>query len=327
MDNTGINFWKMRHVFVTGGTGLLGGWLIDDLLSNGARVTCLVRDWVPASRLFTGGSFQRVNIVRGELEDYGTLVRILSEYEIESVFHLAAETTSNRSSSSPLSVFNSNIRGTWNILEACRSLGEQVQRIIIASSAKAYGPQSELPCIEDTPLQGRYPYDVSKSCSDLIALSYFHTYRSPVAIARCANLFGGGDLNFNRLIPGTIRSTMLGDAPIIRSHGKFVRDYLYVKDAVRGYVKLAERLPDEATAGQAFNFSSEKALTVLDVAQLILKLMHREKLQPVILNQVVQEIQTQKLDSKKARHMLAWRPEFSIEAGLQETIDWYRHNL
>ena len=327
MENTAQDFWKMRRAFVSGGTGLLGCWLIDELLLRGAKVTCLVRDWTPASRLFTEGTFQKVNIVRGELEDYLTLARILNEYEIDSVFHLAAQTNVDNSTRSALSTFESNIRGTWNILEACKMLGEQVHRIVIASSAQAYGTSSELPYTEEMPLQGCYPYDVSKSCADLIARAYIYTYQTPIAILRCSNLYGGGDLNFNRIIPGTIRSILAGEAPVIRGDGKPVREFLYVKDAIRALIGVAERLPEEKIFGQSFNVSSEQPLSVLAVVQLILDLMHEDRLQPVVLNQVVPEIQVQQLDCKKAHSMFNWRATYTLKAGLQETIDWYRFNL
>jgi len=320
-------FWKNRRVFVTGPTGLLGSWLVEELLGRGAEVTCLVRDWVPRSRLNESDTMLRVNVVHGEMEDFALLLRALNEYEIDTVFHLGAQTIVGTASRSPLSTFESNIRGTWNLLEACRGCAKLIERVVVASSDKAYGAHDRLPYTEDTPLQGRYPYDVSKSCTDLIALSYFHTYGTPVAVTRCGNLFGGGDLNFNRLIPGTIRSVLQDERPIVRSDGTFVRDYFYVRDAVNAYLQLAERLPDERFVGQGFNFGTETPLSVLDLVNRILTLLDRPTLVPIILNEANHEIPKQYLDCSKAKRMLGWEPGYSLEEGLLETSDWYRNYL
>ena len=324
MAETSRPFWARRRVFVTGATGLLGSSMVGDLLRCGADVTCLVRDWVPSSRLLAGGDAARTNIVGGDLLDLDLLVRALNEYEIDTVFHLGAQTIVGTAARSPLSTFESNIRGTWNLLEACRLNAKQVQRVIVASSDKAYGEHERLPYTEATPLQGRFPYDVSKSCADLIALSYFHAYRVPVAVTRCGNLWGPGDLNFNRLIPGTIRSALLGEPPIIRSDGTFRRDYFYVRDAVIAYLTLAERMIDGAFSGDAFNFGNEQPVTVLECVDLILKAMQRQDLKPVILNEASGEIPDQFLDCGKARTRLGWRPQFTFESGLAETVPWYR---
>lgn len=320
-------FWRERNVFVTGASGLLGSWLTEELVRRGARVTCLVRDWVPESRLMESNLLARVRTVRGELEDYQVLLRALNEYEIDTVFHLGAQTIVGTASRSALSTFEANIRGTWNLLEAARQCGRIIQRVIVASSDKAYGSHDVLPYTEDAPLQGRFPYDVSKSCTDLIAFSYFHTYRLPVAVTRCGNLFGGGDLNFNRLIPGTIRSALFDEAPIIRSDGTFVRDYFYVRDAVEAYLQLAERLPDEQFVGQAFNFGTETPMSVIDLVRHILNLMGKSELEPRILNEASHEIPRQYLDCAKARRMMGWRPSFTMDEGLRETIEWYRERL
>ena len=319
----GSEFWKNRRVFVTGATGLLGSWLVEKLISAQAEVTCLVRDWVPGSRLISSGLIQRANIVRGELEDYPVLNRALNEYECDSVFHLGAQTIVGTSSRSAFSTFEANIHGTWNLLEACKSNAKLVQRVVIASSDKAYGSQDKLPYTEDTPLQGRFPYDVSKACADLISISYASTYEVPLAITRCGNLYGGGDLNFNRIVPGTMRSVLQDEFPIIRSDGKFIRDYIYVKDAVLAYLSLAERLPEKSLTGEAFNFAPERPLTVLEIVSMILRLMNREDLQPVVLNQASHEIYAQYLDCTKAREILGWSPKYTTEQGLVETIDWY----
>ena len=323
MEEMGIAFWHNRNVFVTGAAGLLGSWTVEELLKRGANVTCLIRDWVPRSKLIDSGLIERTNVARGELEDFSVLVRVLNEYEIDTVFHLGAQTIVGTASRSALSTFESNIRGTWNLMEACKVCSKLVERVVVASSDKAYGPHESLPYSEDTPLQGCFPYDVSKSCADLIALCYFQTYRTPVAVTRCGNLFGGGDLNFNRLIPGTIRSALQGETPIIRSDGKFIRDYFYVRDAVDAYLQLAEKLPDERFLGQAFNFGTETPVSVIDLVDQILKLMDRASLLPKVLNEARHEIPRQYLACSKARRMLDWQPKYRLEEGLRETIGWY----
>ncbi len=322
-SNARISFWKNRNVFVTGATGLLGSWLVGALLDCSANVTCLVRDWVPNSRLVTTGSWERVNVVRGELETYELLLRVLNEYEINTVFHLGAQAIVGTSSRSALSTFESNIRGTWNLLEACKNLGRMIERIVVASSDKAYGSHDQLPYTEEAPLQGHFPYDVSKSCADLISFSYFYTYRTPLAITRCGNLFGGGDLNFNRLVPGTIRSILQNETPLIRSDGRYIRDYFFVRDAVNAYLLLAESLSNEKVVGQAFNFGFERPLSVLEMVDQLLNMMGKSDLKPVIMNEASNEIQKQYLDCSKARQILGWQPAFSLEEGLTETISWY----
>lgn len=326
MEDLGVSFWRNRNVLVTGATGLLGSWLAEELAGRGARLTCLVRDWVPESRLLTGGILDRMNTVRGELEDLTVLVRALNEYEIDSVFHVGAQTIVGTAARSALSTFEANIRGTWNLLEACRS-SKLVQRVLVASSDKAYGAHEKLPYTEDFALQGRAPYDVSKSCADLLCFSYFHTYDTPVAVTRCGNLYGGGDLNFNRLIPGTIRSALQNEPPIIRSDGTYVRDYFYVRDAVDAYLSLAERMPAAGIAGEAFNFGNEKPVSVMDVVGTILRLMGQASLQPRVLNEASHEIPRQYLDCSKARRLLEWSPRHGLEDGLRETIEWYRQRL
>lgn len=328
MDLADVNqrkrsFWENRNVFVTGATGLLGSWIVEALLALDVKVTCLVRDWVPESRLLKNGSWDRVNIVHGELEDYELLLRALNEYSIDTVFHLGAQTIVGISSRSTISTFEANIRGTWNLLEACKNLGTLVERVVVASSDKAYGEHLKLPYTEDAPLQGRFPYDVSKSCADLIAISYFHTYNTPIAITRCGNLFGGGDLNFNRLVPGTIRSALQDQPPIIRSDGKYIRDYFYVRDAVNAYLLLAENLPGDSTSGNAFNFGLEQPMSVLNMVQKILELMDKRYLTPIIMNEASHEIRKQYLDCSKARKILGWAPSYTSEQGLLETISWY----
>jgi CDP-glucose 4,6-dehydratase len=317
------NGWRHRRVFVTGATGLLGSEMVATLVARGAEVTCLVRDWVPASRLLSSGVAAETNVVCGDLIDADLLVRAINEYEIDTVFHLGAQAIVGAASRSPVGTFDTNIRGTWNLLEACRLNATLVKRVIVASSDKAYGMADQLPYTEDTPLQGRFPYDVSKSCADLVALSYFHSYQLPVVVTRCGNLWGPGDLNYNRLIPGTIRSALLGEAPIIRSDGTYRRDYFYVKDAVEAYLTLASKMLELNLAGQAFNFGNEQPVTVLEVVRIILRVMGASTLVPTILGEATREIPDQFLDCAKARRVLNWAPRYDFESGLAETVPWY----
>lgn len=331
MESLGIiskrtNFWQDRPVLVTGATGLLGSWLTKALCDLEADVVCLVRDWVPQSELVHSQTLERVKVVRGDLDDFSLLERILGEYEVDTVFNLAAQTIVPIANRNPLSTFEANIRGTWALLEACRR-GRTVKQIVSASSDKAYGEHKQLPYTEQHALQGNHPYDVSKSCADLIAHSYAVTYGLPVAITRCGNFFGGGDLNWNRIIPGTIRSIIRGKQPIIRSDGHFVRDYFYVEDAAHANILLAENLArDRKLTGEAFNFSNEQPLNVLDVVNLILRLM-QSKLKPEIQNEAKGEILDQYLSAAKARNTLGWSPLFTVEDGLKRTIEWYREFL
>ncbi|MFP5354731.1 MAG: GDP-mannose 4,6-dehydratase [Gemmatimonadota bacterium] len=319
-----MTFWRHRRVFVTGATGLLGSHLVAELLRREAEVVCLVRDWVPDSEAVTAGTLSRCRLVRGELEDYMTVLRALNEYEIDTIFHLGAQTIVGTASRSPLSTFEANIKGTWVLLEAARQLGARIERVIVASSDKAYGAQPKLPYDEDAPLEGRFPYDCSKSCTDLITLSYFHSFRLPVAVTRCGNQYGGGDLNFNRLVPGTIRAALLGESPVIRSDGSFVRDYFFVRDAVEAYLALAERVPEDSFVGEAFNFGTETPLSVIEMAQAILNSMDKGDVPLTILNQATNEIPRQYLDCAKARRRMHWAPRWSLDDSLAETVQWYR---
>jgi CDP-glucose 4,6-dehydratase len=319
-------FWRARPTLVTGATGLLGGWLTQRLLADGADVVCLVRDWVPQSELVQSGSMARVRTVRGDVRDQALLERVLGEYEIDTVFHLAAQTIVGVAQRNPVSTFETNIQGTWALLEACRR-SPRVKSIVVASSDKAYGDQERLPYDEDTPLQGQHPYDVSKSCADLIAHSYAVSYGLPVAITRCGNFYGGGDLNWNRLVPGTIRSVLHGERPVIRSDGTLVRDYFYVEDGVGANMRLAEALRTRPElAGEGFNFSNELQVTVLDLVRRILSHMG-SSLEPEVRNEASHEIKHQYLSAAKARRMLDWSPSFELDAGLERTVSWYRDFL
>lgn len=320
------SFWQDRPTFVTGATGFLGGWLLRKLLSAGADIVCLVRDWVPQSELVRIRMIDKVKVVRGDVREKALLERILGEYEIDTVFHLAAQTIVGIANRNPVSTLETNIQGTWALLEACRR-SSQVKQIIIASSDKAYGDQEVLPYSEETPLQGRHPYDVSKSCSDLIAQSYAQTYDIPIAITRCGNLYGGGDLNWNRIVPGTIRSVLKGQIPVIRSDGQYVRDYFFVEDAAIAYMKLAVQLNENRNLrGQAFNFSNETPVTVLELTKRIIGLMD-SNLEPDIRNEATNEIRKQYLCSEKSRRLLAWHPAFTLDEGLKCTIAWYKEFL
>lgn len=314
-------FWRNRNVFVTGCTGLLGSWLTKALVERDANVTGLIRDLVPKSNLNWSGFNDKINIVRGEIEDYFLLERALNEYEIDTVFHLAAQTIITIANRSPISTFEANIKGTWNILEACRK-APLVKRIIAASSDKAYGDQEKLPYDENAPLEGRHPYDVSKSCTDLLCRAYFETYKSPVCVTRCGNFYGGGDLNFNRIVPGTIRAVLNNERPIIRSDGTLIRDYFYIEDAVEAYLLLAEKIEELGVQGEAFNFSNEIQVAVLELVEKILKIM-KSNLKPKILKEATNEIKHQYLSAEKARRILNWRPKYTLEEGLRRTIKWY----
>lgn len=317
------NFWQDRPVFVTGATGLVGGWLVKRLLEAGADVVCLVRDWVPQSELVRTRLIERVKVVRGDVCDQTLLERTLGEYEIDTVIHLAAQTIVGVANRNPMATFQTNIQGTWSLLEACRR-SPQVRQIVVASSDKAYGDQEVLPYTEEAPLQGRHPYDVSKSCADLIAHTYAHSFDLPIVITRCGNFYGGGDLNWNRIVPGTIRSILRGQRPVIRSDGNYIRDYFYVEDGAAAYMLLAERLAENsALRGEAFNFSNELQMTVLELVQEILRRMG-SSLTPEIRCEANNEIRHQYLSAEKARRVLGWRPLFTLDEGLERTIAWYR---
>lgn len=319
------NFWKDKSVFITGVNGLLGSWLTKDLLVKKAKVVGLLRDEVPNSNLPRFGLEKKITLVRGGLEDYFLLRRIVNEYEVEVVYHLAAQTIVTVANHDPLSTFESNIKGTWQLLEACRH-GKFIRQVIVSSSDKAYGANDKLPYKEDYPLHGLHPYDVSKSCADLLSQTYNKTYNLPVCVSRCANLYGGGDLNFSRIIPGTIRSAFYNEPPIIRSDGTYLRDYFYVEDAVGAFLNLAEKMLDKRILGEAFNFAGGRHFTVIELVNKILKLMGK-KLKPRILNQTKHEIKDQYLSVEKANSSLHWKSQYSLDTGLEKTIQWYEEYL
>jgi len=318
--------WKNRNVLVTGATGLLGSWLTQELVARGAHVTCLVRDQVPRSRLVTSGTIAKVNVVTAPLEDFQAVLRALNEYEVECVFHLAAQTIVGTASRSVLSTFEANIKGTWNVLEAARALPQLVKRVLVASSDKAYGEHATLPYTEEAPLVGRFPYDASKACAELLCASYAASFKLPVVTTRCGNLYGGGDLNYSRIVPGTIRSALLGERPIVRSSGKLVRDYFYVEDAAGAYLHLAEKMLELDLAGEAFNFGTSEPKNVLEMVALVLQAAGRPELEPVVQNQASNEIERQFLDCTKARTKLGWTPRFTMAEALKRTVAWYREH-
>jgi CDP-glucose 4,6-dehydratase len=319
-------FWQDRPTLVTGASGFVGGWLVDRLVESRATVVCLVRDWVSESQLIRNHE-RHVTIVRGDVCDLPFVERALGEYEIDTVFHLAAQSVVGIANRNPISTFESNVRGTWSVLEACRRT-PTIRQIVVASSDKAYGSHATLPYTEATPLQGRYPYDVSKSCADLIARSYALTYDLPVVTSRCANLYGGGDLNWNRLVPGTIRSALNGQRPIVRSDGKRRRDYLFVEDGVAAYLQLAEAAATRhEIVGKAFNFGHNAPITVLDLVERILHACGRADLPPDVLARAEHEIDDQFLDATLASTALGWKPSVGFDEGLARTVAWYRQYL
>jgi CDP-glucose 4,6-dehydratase len=324
-----VSFWRHRSVLVTGVTGFLGAYVAEALVAKGALVVGLVRDTPSRSNR----NFHRVApslmLVHGALEDGLLLERAVNEYEVDTVIHLGAQTIVGIANRNPLSTFEANIGGTWKLMEACRR-SPKVERVVIASSDKAYGNLArEAPAREDLSLAGSHPYDVSKSCADLIAQAYHQTYGLPVAITRCGNFYGGGDLNWNRLFPGTIRSALEGERPIIRSNGRLVREYLYVRDAVTCYLTLAENVGRSEVQGQAFNFSTGQPMSVLDVTSRILQACGRADLSPDVqdLPEARHEIPYQALAVERARDVLGWASSWPMAGALQETVDWYREEL
>ena len=324
MSSTG---WEGRRALVTGATGMVGSWLVKDLLEAGVHVTALVLDLDPQSELVRSGDLERCAVVNGRLEDLETLERAVTLHEVDTVFHLGAQTLVGVAHRAPLGTWEANVRGTYNLLEVCRRHEDLVERVVVASSDKAYGASDALPYTEETPLAAQHPYEVSKAAADLIAQSYHHTYELPVAVARCGNVYGGGDLNWSRIVPGTVRAFLRDERPVLRSDGRFVRDYLYVRDAAAAYVSLADALGRDGVAGSAFNFSDESPLTVLALVAEIAERMDKRALEPIVLDAAVGEIRDQVLSAQRAKTVLGWQPRHERGAGLDETIAWYEDFL
>jgi CDP-glucose 4,6-dehydratase len=320
-------FWNNRSAFVTGATGFVGAHIARNLVEQGARVVCLQRDETPINSLDLFDLRRRVTVVNGAVEDFALIERALNEYEIESVFHLAAQALVGAANRSPLSTFESNIRGTYSLLEACRQ-SKTVARVVVASSDKAYGTHEQLPYTEDYPLRGLFPYDASKVCTDVLARSYAHTYGLPVAVTRFANIYGPGDVNLSRIIPGTIVSVLRDEPPIIRSDGTPIREFVYVNDVARGYLLLAEKIAE--ARGEAFNFGTGEPVQMLELARRIIRLAGKEgELEPRVMLQtkIAGEIDAQYLSAEKAETRLGWRAEVNLNEGLQRSVDWYRAHL
>jgi CDP-glucose 4,6-dehydratase len=316
-------FWSGRRVFVTGCTGIVGSWLTLALVDAGAQVVGLIYDESPRSHLLRSGYDKRIVRTYGTVADYGTIQRIVNQYQPQTIFHLAAQSLVTAAERDPLITLETNVQGTWNILEAARRQ-KDCPHVVVASTDKAYGDQETLPYKEDIPLRARYPYDVSKNCADIIAASYHHTYGLPVGITRCGNIYGGGDLYWDRIIPSTIRWALRGERPILRSDGTMTRDYMYVQDVVSGYRRLAERLGDPAVQGQAYNFGLDDPRSVIEIVEATLQAAGRPDLEPIVLGTAQHEIQNQYLDAGKAKQMLDWMPQYTLQEGLRETVDWER---
>lgn len=317
------DFWAERVVLVTGAAGFLGRWVSSALSSQGARVVGFDINWTDRSRGWVPNEVQHLV---GDVRDLSQVSEVITEMKVTTVIHLAAQTLVQPALHEPIDTFDHNIRGSWIVLEACRTV-DGVDSVVVASSDKAYGDGQGVPYDEEMPLMARHPYDVSKACSDILAQTYAETYDLPVAISRCGNLYGGGDLNWSRIVPGAIRSLVNSEPPLIRSDGTFVRDYLYIEDAVTGILELARQLKESPSIkGEAMNFASEMRLPVLEVVRKITAAMGSQ-LEPVILNEVIYEIPEQRVSAAKARRLLGWKPQYSFEEGLHRTIEWYRENL
>lgn len=327
VEGVGVSYWADKRVAVTGATGMVGAWLVRRLVDEGASVVVLVRDADPQSELFRSGTINRTSVVNGHLEDYETLERLVNEHATDTVMHLGAQTIVETARRSPLQTLKSNVAGTWNVLEAARVHEALVRRVVVASSDKAYGAVQVLPYREDMPLRGSAPYEVSKSCADLIATSYATTYGIPAAVVRCGNIYGGGDLNWSRIVPGTVRSLLRGEQPVLRSDGTGLRDYLYVEDAVDAYLVAAKSLDEAVPPGAAFNISNERPVSTLDMYSAVCRATVGEAVEPKVLSQATDEIKDQYLDSSKARKTLNWKATWSLDAGLTETVSWYRRLL
>jgi len=318
-------YWSGKRVLVTGASGMVGSWLTQWLVESGAHTVAFIADTDPQSELVRSGIINKVSVVNGRLENYDDIERAINNHEVDSIFHLGAQPIVGAADRAPRHTFESNIQGTWNLLDACRVLSPLVKRIVVASSDKAYGTQPILPYTEDMSMNGDHPYEVSKSCTDLISTTYARTYGTPVTIARCGNIYGGGDLNWNRIVPGTFRSLLRGEQPVLRSDGTFVRDYLHVDDIVSAYLTLGEQTDNPAFAGQGFNFSDESPLTVMAIYKAICEAAGRKDTEPQILNAASSEIKDQYLDSTKAHNVLGWRASVTLDDGLKKSFNWYRN--
>ena len=318
-------YWSGKRVLVTGASGMVGSWLTQWLAGSGAYTVAFIADTDPQSELVRSGTINKVSVVNGRLENYDDVERAINNHEVDSIFHLGAQPIVGAADRAPRHTFESNIQGTWNLLDACRVLSPLVKRIVVASSDKAYGTQPILPYTEDMSMNGDHPYEVSKSCTDLISATYARTYGTPVTIARCGNIYGGGDLNWNRIVPGTFRSLLRGEQPVLRSDGTFVRDYLHVDDIVSAYLTLGEQTDKPEFAGQGFNFSDESPLTVMQIYKAICEAAGWKDTEPLILNAASSEIKDQYLDSTKAHNVLGWRASVTLEDGLKRSFDWYRN--
>ena len=328
----GAERYAGRAVLVTGAQGFVGSWLSERLLDAGARVVVPRRDVPHDSRFKVEGIEDRCDVVLADITDYDAVLRLLNEYEVGAVFHLAAQTIVGKASRSPLSTWESNVRGTYTLLEACRgaaTVAVPVERIVVASSDKVYGDQDELPYREETPLLARYPYDVSKACTDMIARSYSTTYEMPLAVARLANVYGGGDLNFSRLVPDTARALAAGRRPVVRSDGNPERDWIYVKDAADAYLAVADSLDRSELHGRAWNVGNDAGIPVLELVRTLTRVAGRDHLEPDVrgMGTPQGEIDRQVLDSTAIRRELGWEPKFDLEHGLRETWEWYRSRL
>lgn len=322
-----MDFWKNKNVFITGVNGFVGSHLTESLIEKKANITALIKEEIPNSYIILSKTIDKVNVVRGSLVDYELIKKTVDENNIEVCFHLGAQAIVTIANKKPLPTFESNIKGTWNLLEACR-LSKTIKRIVIASSDKAYGDQEKLPYTEESPLLGLHPYDASKACTDILARTYFHSYNLPLAVVRCGNIYGPGDLNFSRIIPDTIRSLLKNQEPIIRSDGTPKRDYIYIKDVSNAYILLAKNLHREDVLGEAFNFGNNNPISVLDLVNKIIKISGKD-LKPKILGKGVLkgEIKNQYLAIEKARKVLNFEPAYSLEHGLKITWEWYKEHL
>jgi CDP-glucose 4,6-dehydratase len=327
LEGLEMSFWKDKSVLVTGATGLVGSWLINELLKKEARITALILDSDPSSQLMRSGDIEKISVVNGNLSNYQDVTRAMFTNECSTVIHLGAQTIVGTALLDPLSTFESNIKGSWNVLEAARQSKGLVKAVVVASSDKAYGESDNLPYTEEQALHGDGPYDVSKSCTDLLAQSYGNTYDLPITVARCGNIYGGGDLNWSRIVPGTIRDLVAGRQPVLRSDGTFVRDYVHVDDVVSGYLQLAQVSQSKDLNGEAYNFSRDEPLSVMELYKQICQSTVGEYVEPKVLNKAKSEIKDQHLNSAKAKESLGWASNVSLESGLVRTVDWYKQYL